>query len=76
MVEPFLEKRFYESKKLAAMTALPKRVAPNPRTALKAALQKIKPDDCLLITGSFYLAGELRKNWISERAVLTKRNHV
>ncbi|MEK7188926.1 MAG: cyanophycin synthetase, partial [Patescibacteria group bacterium] len=66
---------FYEPKKLAAMTALPKRVAPNPRTALKAALQKIKPDDCLLITGSFYLAGDLRKHWIPEKTILTKRNH-
>ncbi|MBI2636781.1 MAG: hypothetical protein HYW81_01150 [Parcubacteria group bacterium] len=67
---------FYDPHALSRMTKLPKRVQPNPRSALPQALKKLKPQDALLITGSFYLAGELRKHWINERTVLTKRNHV
>ena len=48
-------------------------IEPNPRQALKKALKKLKPQDALLITGSFYLAGELRKHWISEETILRKR---
>ncbi|MBI2050521.1 MAG: hypothetical protein HYT31_01815 [Parcubacteria group bacterium] len=66
---------FYEPKKLAAMAKLPKRVQKNPKRALSSILIKLKPQDALLVTGSFYLAGAIRTHWISERTVLTKRNH-
>ncbi|MDP1709454.1 MAG: hypothetical protein Q8L21_01020, partial [Candidatus Komeilibacteria bacterium] len=45
----------------------------NPQHALKSTLKKLKPQDALVITGSFYLAGEARKHWMSEEKILTKR---
>lgn len=45
----------------------------DPWQALKLTLAQTKPNDCLLITGSFFLAGELRKNWIKEEYILTHR---
>ncbi|MFA6304264.1 MAG: cyanophycin synthetase [Patescibacteria group bacterium] len=48
----------------------------DPWQALNTALKKIKPTDCLIITGSFFLAGELRTHWISEEQILKKRNSV
>ncbi len=41
--------------------------------ALDAALSAAKTEDAILITGSFYLAGELRKRWITEETILKKR---
>lgn len=36
--------------------------------------QKIQKNiDCLLITGSFFLTGELRANWITEEDILKAR---
>ncbi|OJI07642.1 hypothetical protein BK004_00970 [bacterium CG10_46_32] len=70
-------KTFYSPKELARFVpqGVKKTTVANPQAALAAILKKIKPDDCLLITGSFYLAGELRKRWMSEETVLTNRNH-
>ncbi|MAG29190.1 hypothetical protein CL632_03575 [bacterium] len=48
----------------------------NPKKALQRALKKLKKNDALLITGSFYLTGELRKNWITENNILKNRAHV
>ncbi|MDP1706849.1 MAG: Mur ligase family protein [bacterium] len=45
----------------------------DPQQALAAALKKAKPDECVVICGSFFLAGELRKNWISEEFILKNR---
>jgi len=45
----------------------------NPQTALEQALKQAKEDDAILITGSLYLAGELRKHWIPEKVILKKR---
>ncbi len=42
----------------------------DPHQALKEAIKKTKHNDLILITGSFYLAGELRKNWIPEEQIL------
>ncbi|HOZ36369.1 MAG TPA: Mur ligase family protein [bacterium] len=42
----------------------------DPWQALEAALQEAGKDDLVLITGSFFLAGELRKKWISEEKIL------
>lgn len=45
----------------------------NPNRALTKILKKMNKQDALLITGSFYLAGELRKHWISEVKILKSR---
>lgn len=51
-----------------------KKIESNPKKALSEILKKLKKNDALLITGSFYLAGELRKHWIPENQILKKRN--
>ncbi len=45
----------------------------DPDTALFNALNLAKPKDLILVAGSFFLAGELRKHWYSEDKVLEKR---
>jgi len=69
------ERKFWSATKLAKLIPSFKKkvIDPDPRAALKKALKKLKPQDALLITGSFYLAGELRKHWISEEEILRKR---
>lgn len=42
----------------------------DPHEALKTAMKKTAKDDLILVTGSFFLAGELRKKWFSEEWVL------
>jgi dihydrofolate synthase / folylpolyglutamate synthase len=44
-----------------------------PKEALGFALKKSDKDDLILVTGSFFLAGELRKKWYREEWVLTNR---
>lgn len=46
----------------------------NPRTAIKRALKKSAKDDLILVTGSLYLSGEVRAQWISESSVCRTRN--
>ena len=41
--------------------------------AIDAALAAAKPDDLVLVTGSFYLAGELRTRWYPEERILINR---
>jgi dihydrofolate synthase/folylpolyglutamate synthase len=45
----------------AAAPALPVRVVPNPHLALRAAAAALAPGECLLATGSVYLAGIARR---------------
>ena len=45
----------------------------DPRTALQIILQKARKDDTVIITGSFFLAGELRQHWISEQWILNNK---
>lgn len=45
----------------------------DPKEALKEALRKAKAKDLILITGSFYLVGDLRKYWVLEEEILKKR---
>ena len=45
----------------------------NPQDALDAAIGKAGKNDLILVTGSFFLAGELRKRWIPEKWVLENR---
>lgn len=46
----------------------------DPHQALDAALVAAGPDDAVLVTGSFYLAGELRARWVSEEYILEHRS--
>lgn len=45
----------------------------DPKQALTYTQKQAKKDDCILVTGSFFLAGELRKEWYSEQWVLKNR---
>jgi len=45
----------------------------DPYEALSKTLKKAGKNDLVLVTGSFFLAGELRKKWYSEEWVLTHR---
>ena len=55
---------------LAEMTAHHARrseVIPDPAQALARALELASPEDVIFITGSLYLVGELRREWLSRR---------
>lgn len=41
--------------------------------ALEKAINIASKDDLILVTGSFYLSGELRKKWFTEEKILRKR---
>lgn len=45
----------------------------DPDQALSVALKMAKPGDLILVTGSFFLAGEMRKRWFPESWVLEHR---
>lgn len=45
----------------------------DPRRALMAARKNAKSNDLILVTGSFFLAGDLRREWISEEVILKNR---
>ncbi|MDE1967244.1 MAG: hypothetical protein KGI45_04235 [Patescibacteria group bacterium] len=45
----------------------------DPNRALGSALKKASSKDLVLVTGSFYLAGELRRIWVSEDRILRRR---
>ncbi|OGG87497.1 hypothetical protein A3B87_02270 [Candidatus Kuenenbacteria bacterium RIFCSPHIGHO2_02_FULL_39_13] len=47
-----------------------KQIFIDPWEALNKALKKAGRDDLILVSGSFYLAGELRKKWVSEEKIL------
>ncbi|MCD4761030.1 hypothetical protein K8R42_03985, partial [bacterium] len=49
---------------------LPISIHNDPHQALNAALAKAKKDDLVLVTGSFFLTGELRKRWVPEKHIL------
>ena len=55
---------------LAEMTGHHARVAevvPDPAQALARALELASPEDVVFITGSLYLVGELRREWLSRK---------
>jgi len=72
-------KRAYPPKQLAARL---RRLVPNarlkifldPRDALANARRQATSRDLILITGSFYLTGELRQVWIPEEKILKQRH--
>lgn len=45
----------------------------DPHQALDYALKNALSDDAILVTGSFYLTGDLRTRWYPEAEVLTRR---
>lgn len=51
-----------------------KSIIENPDKALEKTIKNLSPKDALVITGSFFLAGELRKKWIPEIQILKKRD--
>ncbi len=48
----------------------------DPFTALDKAIREARKDDLVLVTGSFYLAGELRTRWYLEEFILENRKSV
>lgn len=50
------------------------RLFSDPIQAYKQALQEATPRDALLVTGSFYVAGDIRSLYCPEDLILTKRN--
>ncbi len=47
----------------------------SPHEALAAVRSKLSLTDTLLITGSLYLAGELRTHWITEEQIISAASH-
>ena len=45
----------------------------DPHEALESVIDRTRSGDIILVTGSFFLAGELRKKWFSEEWVLRNR---
>jgi folylpolyglutamate synthase/dihydropteroate synthase len=43
-------------------------VVPDPAQALTRALQLAAPEDVIFITGSLYLVGDLRREWMSRKS--------
>jgi|WetSurMetagenome_2_1015567.scaffolds.fasta_scaffold14318_3 dihydrofolate synthase / folylpolyglutamate synthase len=48
----------------------------DPHEAMRAARKNAGKNDLILVTGSFFLAGELRGEWFSEEYILKKRKMV
>ncbi|MDD4902360.1 MAG: Mur ligase family protein [Patescibacteria group bacterium] len=48
----------------------------DPHEALAAAKRSAAKDDLILVTGSFFLAGELRGEWFPEEYILEKRKMI
>lgn len=47
----------------------------DPHQALDQALSAAGPKDIVVVTGSFFLAGELRKRWYPEERILARRSN-
>lgn len=63
-----LRELYNKSKKISSN--LPIYVYNDPYQALEKALEKANKSDLILITGSFFLTGELRKRWVSEEYII------
>ncbi|MDD2807834.1 MAG: bifunctional folylpolyglutamate synthase/dihydrofolate synthase [Patescibacteria group bacterium] len=69
------ERKCYPPKDLAdkLKTNKPIEIFLDSDMALNKVLAKAKLDDIIVVAGSFYLAGELRKRWRSETKILNER---
>lgn len=65
---PYIKRALNKAKRKATVQIISK-----PSEALAAARNLAKKTDCILVTGSFFLAGELRKEWYPEEWVLRHR---
>jgi len=65
-----LRKLYLNSRKLSR---LPINIFYDPHQALASALKAAHKNDLILVTGSFFLSGELRKKWVSEERLLKTR---
>ncbi|PIQ67249.1 hypothetical protein COY25_02285 [Candidatus Uhrbacteria bacterium CG_4_10_14_0_2_um_filter_41_7] len=83
VTETFTTTRFTETFKKAANPAELLKLIPStksrsyhlfPEDALNAVLAKATKDDIIVVTGSLYLAGELRSRWVSEAEIIEKAN--
>ena len=63
------------AKELKSIKQIPIQTFLDPQQALEAALKKAGKNDLILITGSFFLCSDLRKNWISEEKQLEQRTN-
>lgn len=63
-----LSMMYKESKKIRPKMKIS--VFNDPKQALENALKSAKKNDLVLVTGSFFLAGELRKKWIPEEYII------
>ncbi len=66
---PYIKAALRKNKKVGT----PIEIIMDPHKALAEARKLAGKTDCILATGSFFLAGELRKNWFSEEWVLKNR---
>ena len=66
-------KELLEKSKAYLKKGLKPEVFLDSETALDEALSGAHPQDVVLVVGSFFLTGELRKRWYSEGKVLEKR---
>lgn len=81
VIETFTTTRFPIMARKAANPAELLALAPRTRQssyhlewkdALGAVMAKAKKDDIVLVTGSLYLAGDIRKHWISESSIIER----
>ncbi|MFA5076226.1 MAG: Mur ligase family protein [Patescibacteria group bacterium] len=69
------QRHCYSPQQLAKQMGCSKKVKviPDPVKALQLVLKLAKPQDLIVVTGSFYLAGQLRRHWRSETKILKER---
>lgn len=67
-------RRTADMKKLQKHTTAPSTIHLEANNALLEAQSNASPDDIIIITGSFFLAGELRTHWYPENEILSTRS--
>lgn len=66
-------KKLFELSRKYMKAGAPSLILLDPMRALQTALKDASSEDCILVTGSFFLAGDLRQHWIPEEAILGSR---
>ena len=73
------ERAFVKPKKLAEeltkLKKIPKQTFLNPHFALRDVLERVDKNDLIIITGSFFLCGDLRNHWIDPLKQLELRTN-